>query len=135
MTCRCGEPATIGDEAERTDAATHRQWQARNAIRVSLKESATWQGHEFADQTAIRVVEALVTQGLLSAICRCGQLPKRQHRRGVGCGMTYTLDEARRELQLQECRAHGHDWDVISTMAGPIAISCANCGERRAVEH
>jgi hypothetical protein len=44
---------------------------------------------------------------------------------------TYTLLEAKRELVRMECGRHGHDWDILSTMAGPYALICGRgCGER-----
>lgn len=47
----------------------------------------------------------------------------------------YTLDEARAKIALEECREHGHSWDVDEVRtygdpAGtPIAVRCTNCGE------
>lgn len=40
---------------------------------------------------------------------------------------TYTLAEAKHELQRRECATFGHSWDVIATLSGPVAIVCA-CG-------
>lgn len=45
----------------------------------------------------------------------------------------YTLDEARAELQKQECRRRGHSWDIVETVEdGPVALKCV-CGESRYV--
>ncbi len=42
---------------------------------------------------------------------------------------TYTLDQAKRELDRRECTQHGHDFDVIVTGGGDVArVICARCG-------
>ena len=42
---------------------------------------------------------------------------------------TYTLDEARRVMRIQECRDHGHSWDVVENWtAGPMRLTCGTCG-------
>lgn len=45
----------------------------------------------------------------------------------------YTLAEARAELGRQECRTHGHSWDVISRGGVPVRIDCDTCGASYAV--
>lgn len=47
---------------------------------------------------------------------------------------TYTLGEARQKLNEQECRNHGHTWDVVQTMSGPSGILCSRCGRWHRVE-
>lgn len=44
-------------------------------------------------------------------------------------GKTYTIREAAKEIARQECRFHGHDWDVLTTFAGPSGIQCRRCDE------
>lgn len=35
----------------------------------------------------------------------------------------------RRQAQ-RECSTYGHDWQILSTMAGPIALRCSRpCGD------
>lgn len=47
---------------------------------------------------------------------------------------TYTLDEARRVLALQECGRHGHSWQIIERFGGiPVGLLCDTCGERYGV--
>jgi hypothetical protein len=52
----------------------------------------------------------------------------------------FTLEEARIELALQECREHGHDWTVIvnQTFADPagepVRVVCDRCLTSRRVE-
>ncbi len=44
---------------------------------------------------------------------------------------TYTLDEARRELTRQECRLHGHDFEILLTLESldPKSLYCGRgCG-------
>lgn len=46
----------------------------------------------------------------------------------------YTLDEARKELERQECLSNGHDWNIIEEGTGePIILTCSRCGTKRAV--
>lgn len=42
----------------------------------------------------------------------------------------YTLAEAQRELARQECKVHGHSFDVVQEVGkGPVEIICSNgCG-------
>lgn len=53
---------------------------------------------------------------------------------------TYTLDEARTELALQQCREFGHDWSVVAprTFADPcgtpIEVRCDRCRQFYKVE-
>lgn len=49
-------------------------------------------------------------------------------------GNTYTLTQAAREIAKQECRYHGHTWDVVETFGGsPAEVVCTRCGESHAV--
>jgi hypothetical protein len=45
---------------------------------------------------------------------------------------TYTLRQAQIELARRECRAHGHDFDVLRTLGkdGPTHVICGRCGRR-----
>lgn len=48
-------------------------------------------------------------------------------------GKTYTLLEAKRELDRQECRHYGHSWDVVETLVQPVSVVCSRCGTSYAV--
>ena len=43
---------------------------------------------------------------------------------------TFTLEQAKRELDLQECLYHGHDWIPITTFGTqtPTSFVCSRCG-------
>lgn len=51
---------------------------------------------------------------------------------------TFTLDEARRELAREECRRHGHDFQVIEQEirlghfrdGPPLEVRCGRCWRR-----
>lgn len=52
-----------------------------------------------------------------------------------GRATLYTLEEARRELSKAECRADGHDWEIVAVRmmgemeGGPIGLRCDRaCG-------
>ena len=41
-----------------------------------------------------------------------------------------TEAEWERRRAERECRIYGHDWEIISTLAGPAALTCARpCGD------
>lgn len=43
-------------------------------------------------------------------------------------GRVPSLPEARRLVARSECAAHGHSWDVLSTLDGiPRRIMCGSC--------
>lgn len=42
----------------------------------------------------------------------------------------YTLAQARQRLAEDECAEHGHDYDIVTSDAGPVAIDCSRCGRR-----
>lgn len=52
----------------------------------------------------------------------------------------FTLDEARKELALQQCREFGHNWSVVAprTYADPcgtpIEVRCERCRQFHKVE-
>ena len=40
-----------------------------------------------------------------------------------------TEAEWRRRMDARECLAHGHDWEVIETLSGPVSLFCRrDCG-------
>lgn len=49
----------------------------------------------------------------------------------------YTLAEARQIIKLEECRFHGHTYDVqVHAMTRkPLGVICTNCGETWRVFH
>lgn len=52
----------------------------------------------------------------------------------------YTLDEARQQLALEECREYGHSWDVdeartyADPTGTPLAVVCTRCRVRHHVD-
>lgn len=48
----------------------------------------------------------------------------------------YTLSEARLELNREECRMRGHDYEVVVSMGldGPQAVLCRRCGKSWGIE-
>lgn len=52
---------------------------------------------------------------------------------GVGDESLYTMREAKRQLALEECAFHGHDWRVILARFVPTAIICERCGRSHEV--
>lgn len=39
-------------------------------------------------------------------------------------------DQERMKVARDECREHGHYYDVIASIVGPQTLICTNCGTR-----